>query len=98
MGQSYIVAAYLDGYSSEYDIPQAYSSSRSYGYFPPPPEGKDTVLYVGSNPDEVRPYFTEVREVAADGPDPRDSSVRLCTGEREPWAILWRQLRHLNVS
>ncbi|MGH4018871.1 MAG: hypothetical protein ACRDT0_06435 [Pseudonocardiaceae bacterium] len=44
MGQSYIVAAYIDGYSSQYGTPQAYSSNRSYGYFPLPPEEQDTVV------------------------------------------------------
>ena len=36
IGQSYIVAAYLDGYSDRYRLPEAYSLSRSYGYFAPP--------------------------------------------------------------
>jgi hypothetical protein len=43
-GESYIVAAYLDGYSKRYGLPAAYSTNRSYGYFPPPPAGHDTVL------------------------------------------------------
>ncbi len=51
MGQSYILAAYLDGYSAQYRLPAAYSGNRSYGYFPPPPESDDAVLYVGSTPD-----------------------------------------------
>jgi 4-amino-4-deoxy-L-arabinose transferase-like glycosyltransferase len=95
MGQSYILAAYLDGYSTAYGLPPAYSSNRSYGYFPPPPDGVDAVLYVGSGPDEVAPYFADVREVADGG---ADASVWLCTGRREPWASFWPQLRHLTVS
>ncbi len=95
MGQSYILAAYVDGYSTTYGLPQAYSSNRSYGYFPPPPDGVDAVLYVGSGPDEVVPYFAEVRKVADGG---ADASVWLCTGRREPWAAFWPQLRHLTVS
>ena len=63
--------------------------------FPPPPEGADAVLYVGSGPDEVAPYFTDVRKVADGG---ADASVWLCTGRREPWASFWPQLRHLTVS
>lgn len=95
MGESYIVAAYIDVYSSRYDIPGAYSSNRSYGYFPPPPEEQHTVLYVGSSPDEVRPYFDRVDKVADIG---EDMSVWLCTGKRETWASLWPRLRHLSVS
>lgn len=95
MGESYIVAAYIDGHSSQYGLPEAYSSNRSYGYFPPPSEDQRAVLYVGSSPDELRPYFTAVRKVADGG---QDASVWLCTGKREPWAVLWPRLRHLNVA
>jgi hypothetical protein len=28
---------------------------RSYGYFPPPPADRDVVLYVGRQPDRLRP-------------------------------------------
>ncbi len=95
MGRSYILAAYLDGYSAKYQLPAAYSGNRSYGFFPPPPDNLDTVLYVGSAPDELRPYFTDVHQVADGGPD---ASVWLCTGRREPWATLWPHLRTLTVS
>jgi hypothetical protein len=53
------------------------------------------VPYVGSGPDEVAPYFADVRKVADGG---ADASVWLCTGRREPWASFWPQLRHLTVS
>ncbi|MGH3796502.1 MAG: glycosyltransferase family 39 protein [Pseudonocardiaceae bacterium] len=95
MGQSYIIAAYIDVYSSRYATPDAHSSNRSYGYFPPPSEAQDSVLYVGSSPDELRPHFTEIRKVADGG---KDASVWLCTGKREPWTSLWPRLRHLSVS
>jgi hypothetical protein len=94
MGQSYILAAYLDGYSAQFGLPAAYSGNRSYGYFPPPPERDDAVLYVGSTPDALRPYFSDVRQVADGGPD---ATVWLCTGRREPWASLWPRLRTLTV-
>ncbi|MGH3940421.1 MAG: glycosyltransferase family 39 protein [Pseudonocardiaceae bacterium] len=95
MAESYILAAFVEVYSSEYDTPGAYSSNRSYGYFPPPAEAQHTVLYVGSSPDEVRPYFDRVSKIADDG---EDVSVWLCTGKRETWASLWPRLRHLSVS
>ena len=94
MGQSYIIAAYLDGYSTRYGLPPAYSSNRSYGYFPAPPEGDDAVLYVGSTPDELRPWFAQVQRVADGGPD---ATVWLCTGRLEAWATLWPRLRTLTV-
>ena len=65
IGESYIVAAYLDGYAPAYRLPPAYSGNRSYGYFPSPPESEDAVLYVGTAaPDRLSPYFTDVRPVA----------------------------------
>jgi hypothetical protein len=96
MGESYIVAAYLDGYAPVYRLPAAYSGNRSYGYFPPPPEGQDAVLYVGTTaPDRLCPYFTEVRPVTAGG---SDVSVWLLTGRREPRTALWPRLRTLTLG
>jgi hypothetical protein len=95
MGESYIVAAYLDGYSLQYGLPQSYSSSRGYGWFPPPPEDDATVLYVGGDPTTLRPYFTDMHMVADGG---QDTSVWLCTGREEPWAQLWPRLRTLSVG
>ncbi len=97
MGGSYITAAYIDGYSEQYGLPQAHSSNRSYGYFPPPPEKQDQVLYVGADPGELRSHFAEVRRVDGSG-EVSESSVWLCTGKQEPWASLWPRLRHLDVS
>ncbi|WP_214369676.1 hypothetical protein [Pseudonocardia sp. H11422] len=90
--------AYLDGYSTRLDLPPAHSSSRGYGYFPPPPEDRETVLYVGATPDEMRPYFSEVGLLAPGGNDPRASGVWLCTGRNEPWVTFRPKLRHLDVA
>ena len=61
IGESYIVAAFLDGGAPKYHLPTSYSTSRSYGYFPPPPADHDVVLYVGRQPDRLRPYFNDAR-------------------------------------
>lgn len=95
IGQSYIVAAYIDGYSERYDLPEAHSTNRSYGYFPPPPVGRDAVLYVGRDADELRSYFREVRTVADIG---EDMHAYLLIGQRQSWLQLWPQLRTLTVS
>jgi hypothetical protein len=95
VGGSYIVAAYLDGYSLEYGLPPAYSSNRGYGYFPPPPEEQNAAMYVGADPAELRPYFTDIRQLADGG---RDTSIWLCTGRTEPWATIWPRIRHLTVA
>jgi hypothetical protein len=70
-------------------------AGRSYGYFAPPPESADAVLYIGSGPNEVAPYFTGVREVADGGPD---ASVWLCTGRRAVGVVLATAAAHLTVE
>ncbi|WP_280269634.1 glycosyltransferase family 39 protein [Nocardia wallacei] len=93
MGQSYIVAAYLDVYA--HDLPAAYSTNRSYGYFPPPPDSARDALYVGTAPDELRDHFGACRTVLDEG---EDQKVWLCTDRRQPWSQLWPRLRHLDVG
>jgi hypothetical protein len=94
-GESYIVAAYLDGYSTRYKLPEAYSANRSYGYFPPPPADHDTVLYVGRDPGDLRSHFAEVRRVGEVG---EDMHAYLLTGQRQSWDQIWPLLRTLTVS
>jgi hypothetical protein len=94
-GESYLVAAYLDGYSKRYQLPEAYSANRSYGYFPPPPADHDTVLYVGRDPDALRSRFADVRTVGDIG---EDMHWYLLTGQRQSWDEMWPQLRTLTVS
>ncbi|WP_245401184.1 glycosyltransferase family 39 protein [Nocardia albiluteola] len=97
MGQSYIVAAYLDVYS--HDLPAAYSTSRGYGYFPPPPDSARAVLYIGTSPDELRGHFGSCRRLLGDRTDPgTDQRAWLCTDRREPWERFWPSLRHLDMT
>ena len=93
-GESYIVAAYLDGYSKRYRLPEAHSLNRSYGYFPPP-AGDDTVLYVGRDPGALRTYFADVRTVGDVGDD---MHAYLLTGQRQSWDEIWPRVRTLTVS
>jgi len=95
IGESYIVAAYIDGYGSRYHLPLAYSTNRSYGYFPPPPDDRDSALFIGRDPDAFRPYFATVRGIGDVGDD---MHVYLLTGQRKSWAEMWPQLRTLTVS
>nr|CRL72282.1 glycosyl transferase [Mycolicibacterium malmesburyense] len=95
IGESYIVAAYADGYADRYGLPQAFSISRSYGYFPPPSEDCDTALFVGREPDVLRPYFADARVVGEVGDEMR---AYLMTERREPWERIWSQTRTLTVS
>ncbi|MGO1974740.1 MAG: glycosyltransferase family 39 protein [Propionibacteriaceae bacterium] len=95
MGQSYILAAYADVYAEEYGLPSAHSSNRGYGYFDPPTDDQDVVVYFGSDPDELRPYFNSI-ERAADGGE--DASVWICRGMEQPWQEVWPELRNLEVE
>jgi 4-amino-4-deoxy-L-arabinose transferase-like glycosyltransferase len=95
IGQSYIVAAYIDGYSEHYALPEAFSVNRSYGYFPPPPADTDAALYVGGDADGIRPYFTDIRRVGDVG---ADMGIYLLTGRQQPWDQIWSQTRSLTVS
>jgi hypothetical protein len=76
-------------------LPHAYSTNRSYGYFPPPPSGHDTVLYVGRDADELSRYFSDVRMVGDIGDD---MHAYLLTGQRQSWEDIWPRLRTLTVS
>jgi hypothetical protein len=93
-GETYIVAAFVDGYSRRCALPEAYSANRSYGYFAPPPADHDVVLYVGSDPDALRPYFSDVRTVADIGDD---MHAYLLTGQRQSWEQMWPRIRTLTV-
>jgi 4-amino-4-deoxy-L-arabinose transferase-like glycosyltransferase len=95
MGQSYILAAYIDDLSGKYDLPNAYSSNRSYGYFPPPPPDKDAMLYIGTNPDRIRPNFRDAIKV---GEVQGDINAWLLTGRLEPWDTIYPRLRTLTVT
>ena len=95
IGESYIIAAYLDGYSDRHDLPRAYSLNRSYGYLEPPPETQDDALYVGAEPGVLGAYFRTVRQVGQAGDD---IPIWLLTGRNTPWAQIWDTERTLTVT
>ncbi|MFI7004438.1 glycosyltransferase family 39 protein [Nocardia sp. NPDC050175] len=95
MGQSYIIAAYLDVYARPGELPTAYSTNRSYGYFPPPPDSARNVLYIGTAPDELRDHFASCRKLIDDD---EDQAVWLCSDRQASWQDLWPQLRHLDMT
>ncbi|ORA28802.1 glycosyl transferase family 39 [Mycobacterium aquaticum] len=95
LGESYIVAAYLDGYAPRYALPPAYSTNRSYGYFAAPADSVDTVLYVGRSPEPVRRYFGSADKL---GTVNDDLGIYVLRGRQQPWQQIWPQLRTLTVS
>lgn len=94
-GQSYIFAAYVDGYGDRHGLPPAYSGNRSYGYFPPPSDDVDTVLFLGSDPELLPPHFADVQRVGDVG---EGAGLWLATGRNAPWSAVWPSLRTLTVG
>ena len=91
VGDNYIVSAIIDVYSPRYHLPTTYSPHRGYGYFGPPTEQAQSVLYLSSDPALLRPYFTEIRPIQGHG----DQTVWLCSGKRQPWTQIWPRVMNL---
>jgi 4-amino-4-deoxy-L-arabinose transferase-like glycosyltransferase len=68
----------------------------------PPPDGTDTIIYVGGQLNYATRFFTECRTVAeldnGVGVDNEEQGmpIAVCTGPRQSWPLLWPQLRHLD--
>ncbi|GAA0539416.1 glycosyl transferase family 39 [Saccharopolyspora subtropica] len=90
VGDSYIVASMLEVGLPQPPYGEVYSPHRGYGYFGPPPEQADTVLFVGTDPSALRERFADVRQVGF-GQVP----VFLCTGRQGSWAEIWPSLQSL---
>lgn len=91
LGDSYVVAAYLDAAGA--DLPPAHSLNRGYGWFPPPAEEQTAALHVGGDPGPLRAAFTEVTRVEGTA-----TEIWLLRGRTEPWTDLWPRLRALDVG
>lgn len=90
VGHNYIVASMLEVKRTRYELPETYSPHRGYGYFGPPDEQVDSVVFVG-DPAGIRQHFTNVRKIK-DG----NLSIWLCTGKIGTWAQIWPQLQTLS--
>ncbi|WP_460957740.1 ArnT family glycosyltransferase [Parasphingorhabdus pacifica] len=90
MANMYGVAAVIDVRGEERGLPRAHSAHRGYGAFGPPDEDATSVLFVGREPSDVRPYFDELRSVGDD-----ELEIWLLSGRTEPWTEIWPRIRHL---
>ncbi|MFR9730706.1 ArnT family glycosyltransferase [Saccharopolyspora sp. MS10] len=103
----YVYATYLDTAPAELGLPPAASTNRAYGWFAPPPERQDRMLFVG-DPGRLRSSFAEARPVAeVDAPTPlgtygglvpERTTIWLLTGRTAPWAELWPEHRDLELG
>ncbi|WP_433871636.1 glycosyltransferase family 39 protein [Saccharopolyspora sp. CA-218241] len=88
--ENYISAATIEVGARGTGVPPVHSPHRGYGYFGPPAEHVDSVLYVGKDPSRLREHFAEVRLVRE-----ATTSYWLCTGREGPWSSIWPELRFL---
>jgi hypothetical protein len=98
--QWYWDAAVLDRYGPERGLPDSYSAHRGMWDFGPPPADTDTVVFVDADREYLQRYFHDVRPlttITSGGMAnlfSRPIPVWLCSGPREPWPLLWTDLRH----
>ncbi|HZJ40201.1 MAG TPA: hypothetical protein VFD20_04550 [Demequina sp.] len=81
---------------------QVYSGHNALYDLGPPPEGTDTVVYVGGQLSSAARYFAECdtdaeldNGVGVDNEE-QGMPIAVCTGPRQAWRELWPQLRHLD--
>lgn len=94
-GQSYVFASFVDTADPRLGLPAAYSGNRSYGYFAPPPDDHDTIIFIGDDPGQLAPVTGPMRPAVDLGDGNR---VWLGEGLHAPWSQVWPQLRLLTVS
>ncbi|GLY68978.1 ArnT family glycosyltransferase [Amycolatopsis taiwanensis] len=106
IGESYVMAAMIEVGDRHKTLPEVYSPHRGYGFFSPPTDEIDSVLYVGvhGEPTELRKYCTDLRKVSGSetpNPEPEGlttpvkTEIWLCSGRQGSWAEIWPQIKHL---
>ncbi|GAA1400126.1 glycosyltransferase family 39 protein [Pseudonocardia kongjuensis] len=105
VAESYIWAAFLDTAPPGTDLPPVVSGSRSYGYLDPPPDDRDSVIFVGERPETIAPAITGLhRAGVSDTGDtllpPGSPGIPVWTGSglARPWSQVWPELRTLDVG
>jgi hypothetical protein len=101
--ESYSEAGALARFGPQRGLPRAYSGHNSMAGFGRPPDDTRTVLAVGwDQPDQLREWFASVTpggtihsgirtETDTDG-----ERMWVCSGPRQPWSVLWPQMRHID--
>lgn len=102
---NYGEAGAVDRYGPALGLPRAYSGHNGYGLWGPPPQGAEPVVVVGygepSAAAQVTRWFAGCRVVARvdNGHDldneEQGAPVRVCERPRQPWPLLWTQVRRL---
>lgn len=102
----YVYAAYLDAADPELGLPPTTGTNRAYGWFAPPPEHQDRMLFVG-DPERLRPWFTDIRPITTvdaatplgtyGGLVPETTTVWMLDGRTAPWTVIRPALRDLTL-
>ncbi|WP_206664058.1 glycosyltransferase family 39 protein [Thermomonospora catenispora] len=99
---NYGQAGALDRYGPRFGLPRPYSGHNGYWHFGRPPETGGPVIVVGGEAPLLRRHWSEVtmagrvdNGVGLDN-DEQGTPVWICRGQREPWAVLWPRLKHLD--
>lgn len=90
LAESYILAAMVEVGQDDHELPPVHSPHRGYGYFGPPVEAVDNVIFVGRDPRRVRGYFDEAKRV-----ERGDFSVWVLSGRHTSWATIWPRIQRL---
>lgn len=91
LAESCPVAAAINYYGPDHGLPRAYSAEGGCWYFGAPPVGVDSVIYMiwfGGDPNRLRPYFTDVRQVRTP-----ERSFSLYEGRRALWSRIWPEIQ-----
>lgn len=106
VAENYWQASAIEEFGPRYGIPVPFSPNRGFGFFAPPPDSAEIVLYIGVSTaaKALRSEYTDVHTLAhADDPlgypgVDRFVTVWLCTGMRQPWSIAWPKMRTLTLD
>ncbi|WP_246024112.1 hypothetical protein [Nocardia yunnanensis] len=99
--QWYVQAAALDHDREAAGLPAVFSPNRGFGYFGTPPDTARTVVYVGSDEQQLSRWFASVSPVGRMDyrlgiPGiTRDVTLWACTGPRQDWSAQWPRMRNL---
>jgi hypothetical protein len=98
--QNYGEAGAIAHFGPSRRLPYPYSGHNGWALWGPPPNGDTVALLVGLDRYQVAAAFTgcSVRARIDNGVglanNEQDAPVWVCTGERRPWSLAWRSLRH----
>lgn len=96
---NYGEAGAIDRYGPSEGLPAASSGHNNYWLWGPPREPRGVTIAVNLDPAQLRRFFSSVRKVATFtnglgvANDEQGVSIYVCSGQREPWALIWPAVR-----